>query len=108
MADDRSWAQEDASLRPMPTHRVSPVSAFAGYLAFTLFFGAAWNDATEEQRAALRAKIAPLLEESKDESASPARGRQLTAMILVETQRIMGDEWKPQGDWSTQIDKLLP
>lgn len=84
------------------------MSAFAGYLAFTLFFGAAWHDATDEQREALRAKIAPLLEESKDKSTSPPRGRQLTAMILVETQRIMGDDWKPRDDWATQIDKLLP
>lgn len=92
----------------MPIHRVPLVSALAGYLAFTLFFGAAWNDATEEQREVLRARIKPLLEESKDQSTSPARGRQLTAMILVETQRIMGDDWKPSGQWAAQIDKLLP
>jgi hypothetical protein len=84
------------------------MSALAGYIAFTLFFGAAWNDATEEQREALHTKTAPLLEEAKDRSTSPARGRQLIAMILVETQRIMGDEWRPSGDWATQIDKLLP
>jgi hypothetical protein len=83
------------------------MSAFAGYLAFTLFFGAAWSDATPEQREALRAMTTPLLEEYKDESTSPARGRQLTAMILEETQRIMGDEWQPSGDWATQIGKLL-
>lgn len=83
------------------------MSAFAGYLAFTLFFGAAWNDATEERREALRTKIKPLLEESKDKSTSPARGRQLTAMILTETQRIMGDGWQPSGQWADQIDKLL-
>lgn len=84
------------------------MSALAGYLAFTLFSGAAWNDAAPEQREALRAKIKPLTAEALDRSTSPARGRQLTAMILVETQRIMGDDWKPSGQWADQIDRLLP
>lgn len=84
------------------------MSAVAGYLAFTLFFGAAWHDATEQQRETLRAKIKPLMEDMKEPSISPAHGRQLTVMILVETQRIMGDDWKPSGQWATQIDKLLP
>lgn len=79
----------------------------AGYMAFTLFIGAAWNDASPAQRHQLRTNIRPLLDEFKDKSTSPSRARQLMAVILVDVVRTMGDDWVMPEQWMSQIEALL-
>lgn len=83
------------------------MSALAGYLSLTLFFGAAHNDATAEQREQLRECVLPLTKELGEASTSPARCSQLIRLILEEIVRIMGPHWQLSGPWAAQINALL-
>jgi hypothetical protein len=79
--------------------------AVAGYLALTLFVGAAIADARPHQRAKLRAQLPAhtgRLRQCRtgEEAASVVRD------ILAATQSIMGATWAPTGEWLEMINSL--
>lgn len=80
-------------------------SSLGGYMAFVLFMGAAFNDAFEWQRVAMRQQLSAHLEKMK--SADPAEGKAAMAEALQTVQKIMGKDWSPTGDWGAQIEKLI-
>lgn len=80
-------------------------TSFAGWLSFTLFFGAAMHDATDRQRALLNTRITPLLSKMRDND--PAVWKPAVGQVLETIQIVMGPNWAPSGDWKTQIDLLL-
>ena len=74
--------------------------SWQGWLAFTLYVGAANYDANPQQREQLRDRIRPLLEEMKEDGEAAKQ-------VLVEVGSIMGSEWRPTGDWDTVIKNML-
>lgn len=78
---------------------------FAGWLSFTLYFGAAMNDATLEQRTRFNAEIPPLLKRMR--ANDPAVWKPAAVKMMTTVSEIMGPDWEPQGDWKNQIDILL-
>lgn len=81
--------------------------SLGGYLAFTLFIGAAFADSEPAKRQELRDALQPLIPEMRDKSTSLARWAQLAEMMLRETYRIMGDDWEMPADFKHQIKLLL-
>jgi hypothetical protein len=71
---------------------------FAASLNFTLFVGAARQDATPEQVSMLRAQVTPLLDAYKDTGDETA--------VREAVHRIMGPQWKPNRDFRTAIVEL--
>jgi hypothetical protein len=67
-------------------------------LRFVLFLGAAMHDANTEQRKQLREKVNPLLERYR------VTGHEVLVRIAVRD--VMGQDWRPSGDWKKQIDLL--
>lgn len=80
-------------------------SALGGYVAFVLFMGAAYNDAFEWQRKAIRDECSDHLQRMK--SKDPAEGKQAMVDTLETVQKIMGQDWQPQGEWMTTIQNML-
>lgn len=67
-------------------------------IAFTLYMGAANFDATEDQRDLMRSAIEPaLLHYVNTGDETPVR-----TIIQI----VMGDQWKPTGQWADYIASL--
>jgi hypothetical protein len=81
------------------------VRAYAGWLAFTLFFGAAMHDASPAQEKELRQHF----HDRKDElrHRSPAVWRPALRSFMASVQETMGSDWAPQGEWDAQIKLLV-
>lgn len=79
----------------------------AGWLAFTMFLGAAWNDATATQRQELQRHLNPALTQLKQDDLNAEQVRYLLRTILVYTQTIMGPSWEPTGEWMAVIQAML-
>lgn len=80
-------------------------NALGGYLAFVLFIGAAFNDAFEWQRAAMRKALGGYLEQIK--SGSREEGKAAMTACLMDVQKIMGKNWVPDSESLGQIEVLL-
>jgi hypothetical protein len=78
----------------------------APWLAFTLYFGAAWAEANAWQQKALKEKF----EEHQGDirSRDPEVWRPATASFLKGVQKIMGSDWAPKGEWKQHLDQLMP
>lgn len=64
-------------------------------LAFVFMIGAANADGTPEQRAALRRRVKPLLDQYRvDGNHDP---------VVAALRDVMGAEWKPSGEWAEAI-----
>jgi hypothetical protein len=81
------------------------VRAYAGWLAFTLFFGAAMHDASPAQEKELRQHF----HDHKDglRHRSPAVWRPALRSFMVSVQETMGADWAPRGEWDAQIKLLV-
>lgn len=75
--------------------------SWQGWLAFSLYIGAANAEATPAQRTLLRTALPPLIQELRV-------SREAALPILQAVTRIMGPGWRPTGDWAHQIDLLVP
>lgn len=67
-------------------------------IRFVIFVGAAYHDATEDQRQKLNDKLPPLLDIYKE------TGRE--ALVRIAIRDILGQQWAPSGDYKKQIDEL--
>lgn len=76
-----------------------------GYLAFTMFVGAAWEDAFEYQRVMIRTQGRVHLEHMR--AKDPAVGKAAMVAFLKDIQEIMGPKWKPSGEWAVVIENML-
>jgi hypothetical protein len=85
----------------------SAMSAAAGYMAFTLYVGAAMHDANGDQKRLMQTKLPPLISRAKTVTHDPDEWRLVAESILINVQRIMGPEWRPIGEWAERIDALL-
>jgi hypothetical protein len=74
--------------------------SFRGWLAFTLYLGAAVAEATPDQRAALQREVKPLIAELRESNAAAPK-------ILNVVTRVMGPEWHPTGEWEQFISNLI-
>lgn len=80
-------------------------NALGGYLAFVLFIGAAFNDAFEWQRAAMRRALGVHMERIK--TGSREEGKAAMRDVLLDVQKIMGKNWVPDSESLGQIEVLL-
>lgn len=79
--------------------------SLSAWIAFTLFFGAAWNDADEKQRVALLRAF-----QDHKESIRHFDRRVWTEGVksfLTSVQGIMGAHWSPQDEWRDYITRLI-
>jgi hypothetical protein len=74
------------------------MSAFAGWLAFLMFVGAAKADATPEQAARLKSAVQPMIADLR----AGGDPRPILAAVI----EAMGPEWTPSGEWRAWIDSL--
>lgn len=81
--------------------------SLGGYLAFTLYLGAAMNDASGDQRRLLRTTMKPLLARMKEVQEDGREWGLVAQSVLINVHRIMGLEWRPNHEWSNQIKLLL-
>lgn len=79
----------------------------AGYLAFTLFIGAARADADFDQLARLRAEVMPVIERLAAPKLPVAEQRKLMYIVGTRLQDIMGKDWQPRDEWWSQIQALI-
>lgn len=77
---------------------MSEQNGLAGYLALTLFMGAARKDANPQQLERLRAEVIPMIKDFRD-GASPKA-------MLDKTVEIMGVDWKIPEDFHRAIINL--
>lgn len=78
-----------------------------GYLAFTLYVGAAVADATGDQRRLLDTNMNPLLKRMKEVQEDAREWGLVAESMLINIHRIMGPDWRPKEDWLRQIKFLL-
>jgi hypothetical protein len=78
-----------------------------GYVAFTLYVGAAFREANRDQRSLLRTKLRPLIERMRQCSNDPREWGLVAHSIFININRIMGANWSPNEEWSRQIKLLL-
>lgn len=74
------------------------MSDLAKAMGLLTYIGAANWDSTDEQRVRLRAKIEPLLDQFRD------NGKMRPLFDAVT--EVMGDEWRPTGDWARQLEAV--
>lgn len=74
--------------------------SLGGWLAFTLYVGAAVADGDTVQRQALHDRVRPQLQELKEDRAAAQR-------ILATIGEIMGADWRPTGPWEQHISAML-
>lgn len=80
-------------------------SSLGGWAAFTLYIGAAHNDATPDQRELLRAKLPPYLDRIRNDD--PAVWKPAVEDLLKAVNAVMGPDWGPTGEFDEWIRKLL-
>lgn len=80
--------------------------AVAGYMAFTLYIGAAVNDGTSEQRIELRSRISPMLESWKT-LEDRKKSKEMMLSILETVHLVMPEGWRPTGESREYIMMLL-
>ena len=74
-------------------------------MAFVLFMGAAFTDAFEWQRKAIREYVGVHLEHMKSSDRAKSKEGMIEALKFV--QEIMGPNWTPNEEYSRQIEKFL-
>lgn len=79
----------------------------SGYLAFTLYFGAALHDASGDQKRLLRTALPPLIRRAKVEK-DPDQWNLIAQSMLIKVHQIMPEWPGPTGEWLEQIKKLIP
>jgi hypothetical protein len=70
-----------------------------GFLV-VLFVGAANKDATPEQRTRIKEEALPILRDTPDP-------RDAMATTVLKIAEIMGEEWRPEGEWDEAITNVL-
>lgn len=78
-----------------------------GYVAFTLYVGAAFRDANRDQRSLLRTRIPPMIERLRECSDNAHEWKLVAESILIVINRIMGPKWLPSEEWMIQINLML-
>lgn len=81
--------------------------AIGGYLALTLYVSAAVHDATPSQRRLLNTRLNPLLAQMKDLSGDDEQWRLAVKSLLIRLHGVMGNDWRPSGEWLAQINALM-
>lgn len=76
------------------------------YLPFTLYIGAAFADADEAQRARLRTELKPHIDQLR--AAKERKVAKNAILGALDTVHIaMPDGWRPEGDWESQIKRMM-
>ena len=78
-----------------------------GYAAFTLYAAAAFHDATISQRILLRTKCRPMLARMREFEGDDHNWPLAARSLLMRIHEVMGENWRPKGEWSDYINALL-
>lgn len=81
--------------------------SLGGHLAYTLYVGAALADANGDQTRLLRTKLPPMLKRMKELKDDDHNWRLAAQSLLMRIHEVMGKDWRPKGEWATQINALL-
>ena len=73
---------------------------FQTALLVVMFVGAANKDASPEQRARLKHEALPLLRDTPDP-------REAMVNVVLKTAEVMGEDWRPTGEWDEAITNIL-
>lgn len=75
------------------------------WVAFTLYFGAAWADAEPWQREALRHSFTVHSDGIRDRD--PEVWKPSFRSFISTVAQTMGPEWQPKGEWAEHIESFL-
>lgn len=82
--------------------------SLGGYVAFTLWIGAAVHDATPDQRRLIQTQCRPLIERAREVSGNAEEWALVAKSIMMTVNHIMGPKWPgPQGEWLEQIERMV-
>lgn len=81
--------------------------SLGGYMAYTLYIGAAFADANGDQTRLLRTKLPPMLKRMRELQGDDHNWPLAAKSLLMRIQEVMGPKWRPSDPWMAQIKALL-
>lgn len=78
-----------------------------GYAAFTLYIGAAFNEASPSQRVLLRTKCQPMLNRMRELSGDAEQWAIAARSLLIRIHEVLGEEWTPKEETMRHIRSLM-
>jgi hypothetical protein len=79
----------------------------AGYAALTLYVGAAYAEASGDQKSLLNTKLPPMIRRMRAEAHDEEQWRLATQSLLIRIHEVMGRDWRPRGQTGLTIAHLL-
>lgn len=78
-----------------------------GYLALTLYMGAAFAEANGDQKRLMRTNLQPMIQRMREEANDDVQWRLAVQSLLIRVQQVMGENWRPKGEAGDYIRRLL-
>lgn len=78
-----------------------------GYVALTMYVGAAFSEGSGDQKRLLRTKLPPMIRRMREEAHDEQQWRLAVQSLLIRVQEVMGTGWTPRGETGEYIRRLM-
>jgi hypothetical protein len=78
-----------------------------GYVALTMYIGAAFAEGSGDQKRLLHTKLPPMIKRMRQEAHDDEQWRLAVQSLLIRVQEVMGTGWMPKGETGDYIRRLM-